>query len=187
MSTVSRRSPLSGGRLGEPGAQVGLHVDLARRLDQQAPAVAAADDGERRLGRAQHLDACPSGGARRATSRAKSCASLLVARRRRPAPRAGRTAAAGRLALGDLALQERLAVAGDDGLHHRMLGHVGLHEAAAQRRARGRRGPSPDAGAGTCARRRADRRPAPAPDRRRRCRRSRAAGSGGPWPPSACR
>ena len=35
------------------------------------------------------------------------------------------------LALADFAGEEGLAIARDDGLHHRMLGHVGLHEAAA--------------------------------------------------------
>ena len=60
-----------------------------------------------------------AGGARRATSRAKSCGQLLVARRddQRGQPAERRQHA--RLALADLALEERLAVAGDDRLHHR--------------------------------------------------------------------
>ena len=56
---------------------------------------------------------------------------LLVARRddQRHEPPVRRQQALA--AVGDLALEERLAVAGDDGLHHRVLGHVRLHEAAA--------------------------------------------------------
>ena len=130
MSTVSRRSA---GRLGqavEPGAQVGLHVELARRLDQQAPAVPAAHDGERRLGRAQHLDALRRRGVAGDVA-GEELGQLLVARRddQRRQPAVGRQQRG--LALADLARQERLAVAGDDRLHHRVLGHVGLHQAAA--------------------------------------------------------
>src|SRR5262249_51688169 len=54
------REPQIARRLGqrvEPSAQVGLQIELARRLHQQAKAVAAADDSKRCLGRAQHLDA----------------------------------------------------------------------------------------------------------------------------------
>ena len=77
MSTVSRRSPFSSRQAGEPGAQIGLHVDLARRLDQQPPAVAAADDGDRRLGRPQHLDAFRPAARGGRSSRANSSASSL--------------------------------------------------------------------------------------------------------------
>src|SRR6185295_15968576 len=41
----------------EPFAQVVRQVDIAQRLHQQAKAVAALDHGERRLGRAQYLNA----------------------------------------------------------------------------------------------------------------------------------
>ena len=116
MSTVRRRSPLTLGQRGEPGAQIGLHVHLARRLDQQPPAVAAADHGDRRLGRAQHLDALgrrARGG--RPRGRRPRPAPCRVPRR--PARRAGRTAAAAPAwRMADLALEERLAVAGDDRL-----------------------------------------------------------------------
>ena len=64
MSTWTRRPP-RGRRRGEPGAQIGLDIGVARRLDQQAKAVAAAHHGERRLGRAEHADPSARGAARR--------------------------------------------------------------------------------------------------------------------------
>src|SRR5262245_42200922 len=41
-------------RLGEPLAQIGGEIERARRLHQQAEAVAAAHQRERGLGRAEH-------------------------------------------------------------------------------------------------------------------------------------
>src|SRR5215475_15848882 len=41
----------------EPFAQIFRQVDVAQRLHQEAEAVAALDDGERRLRRTQHLHA----------------------------------------------------------------------------------------------------------------------------------
>src|SRR4029078_13676857 len=42
---------------GEPFAQVFRQIDIAQRLHQQAKPVAALDDGKRRFGRPEHLDA----------------------------------------------------------------------------------------------------------------------------------
>src|SRR3954453_23428339 len=42
---------------GHPGAQVRLKIDLPLRLDEQADAVAAADERERGFGGAEHHDA----------------------------------------------------------------------------------------------------------------------------------
>src|SRR5688500_5943221 len=44
-------------RARHPAAQVGLQVDLALRLDEQAEAIAAADQHDGRLGRAEHRHA----------------------------------------------------------------------------------------------------------------------------------
>src|SRR5262245_16058607 len=113
----------------EPQAQIALQVEFARRLDEQPPAVASADDRERRLGRPQHFDAVRARGGVRELA-GEECGELLVARRddERREPAIGRQQR--RLALTDLPFEELIAVARDNGLHHGMFRQVGLDEAA---------------------------------------------------------
>ena len=92
-------------------------------VDQQAQAVAAADDGQRRLGWAEHLDAA-AGGARRATSR-RSVASARVGAETTSAasrPKGGRPPARARRSRA----RRRHRGARDDRPHHRMIGLEGL-------------------------------------------------------------
>ena len=87
---------------------------LARRVDEEAEAVAAADDGERRFGRAEHHDRI----ARRRGAAEARWRSLGAEARSGPEttiagePAEGRQA--GRAPRLDLAGVEGLAVAGDD-------------------------------------------------------------------------
>ena len=111
-------------------ADEALHVGSRLALDQQAEAVAAADQRQRRLGRAEHGDV---GGLRRGAAQRARMA-LRLGPRRGADDDAGEPAEGrqrGALALGDLALVEGFGVARDDRLHHRMVGLVGLQQAAA--------------------------------------------------------
>ena len=87
--------------------------------------------------------------------------------------------------LGLLAV-EALGVAGNERGDHRMVRLPGLQQRASRRARRVRRAPSPDAGAGRCARRRAGRRWRGRRRRRPRRRRS-GAENCGPSPRAACR
>src|SRR5207248_2997613 len=115
---------------GEPVAQIVREVEAARRFHQDAEAVAALDDGERRLGRPQHLYALVARRERNQPA-AKPFRARTVARgddqARQPSERRIERA----LAQIDLAVVEGLAVAGDQRLHHGMIGLVRLEIADA--------------------------------------------------------
>lgn len=107
-----------------------MEVDVAGGFDEEPPAVLAADDGERGFGRAEDADAfgarCSAGdflgegfGEFLALGGDDESCETSVRRQH------------GGLAHADLAFEESLAVTGDDGVHHGMIGQVGLDEATA--------------------------------------------------------
>ena len=79
MSTCTRTEPRSFGPSASMRADEALHVGLALALDQQPEAVAAADQRQRRLGRAEHGHVC---GLRRGAAQAARMALRLGACRR---------------------------------------------------------------------------------------------------------
>src|SRR6266702_3423207 len=115
---------------GEPVAQIVRQIETARRLHQDAEAVATLDHGERGFRRAQHHHALV---ARRERNEAatKTFRARAIAggddQARKPAERRIERA----LAQIDLAVVERLAVAGDQRLHHGMVRLVRLEIADA--------------------------------------------------------
>ena len=115
---------------GEHGADEALHVRTPLALHQQAEAVAAADQRQRRLGRPEHVHVA---GRRRGAAQAARMRFRVGARLRadddagKPAERRQMR----RLALGDLLLVEALGIAGDDRPHHRMVRLEGLQQAEA--------------------------------------------------------
>src|SRR6202048_1183872 len=115
---------------GEPFAEIFRQIDRTRRFYQETKTVAALDHGEWGFGRSQHLDARIDRRDRSKPAR-KTFRGGAVARgddqAREPAERRIERA----LAALDFARVKGFAIAGDQRLHHGMLGLVGLQIADA--------------------------------------------------------
>ena len=105
--------------------QIFRQIEATHRFQQQAEAIAALDHGKRRFGRSQQLHPLIP----RREGRELSCKTFRgrpVARRNDQARQPSERRIEGTLARFDLARIKRLAIAGDQGLHHGMFRLMGL-------------------------------------------------------------
>src|SRR5689334_19198463 len=116
---------------GKPFAQIVRQVEAAGGFEQDAKAIAALDHRERRFRRTQHLHMLVARCERHQPAR-KPFGAGAVTGGDDEARQAAERRIEGALARADLVLVKGLAVAGDERLHHGMLGLMGLQIADAE-------------------------------------------------------